>query len=191
MSKVVPKVVGWGLPLALAAVGCHSASTSNALPPSPPPGVLVAALTVTSNSLAAGKVIPVDFTCDGADRSPQVTWSAPPDGAKSMAVVLEDPDAPGGTFVHWVVWNLAIDRQTLPEGSDMSTVGAVVGLNDHKSEDYYGPCPPKDEIHQYYLRVFALDAKLQVPPGATKDDLYTAMHGHVLAEGYLVAQFSH
>jgi Raf kinase inhibitor-like YbhB/YbcL family protein len=175
----------------VAAAGCATRSSSGGLAPSPPPGVGVSGLTVTSNSLAANKVIPVDFTCDGADRSPQITWSAPPEGSKSIALVLEDPDAPGGTFVHWVVWNLAVDRQSLAEAVDPTTLGAVVGLNDHQSEDYYGPCPPKDEIHQYYFRVFALDATLPVPAGSTKQALYTAMHGHVLAEGYLIAQFSH
>jgi Raf kinase inhibitor-like YbhB/YbcL family protein len=174
----------------LAGLGCR-ASSGNTLPPSPPPGVGLLGLTVTSNSLAASRVIPVDFTCDGADKSPQITWSAPPDGSKSVAIVVEDPDAPGGTFVHWVVYNLGVDRQSLAESVDPTTVGGVVGLNDHHTEEYYGPCPPKEEIHQYYFRVFALDAVLPVPAGATKDTLYNAMHGHVLAEGYLVAQFSH
>jgi Raf kinase inhibitor-like YbhB/YbcL family protein len=184
-------ILAASLALGALAAACKSSSGGGGLPPSPPPGVTVAGLTVTSNSLAASKVIPVDFTCDGAGKSPQITWSAPPDGAKSVAVVVEDPDAPGGTFVHWVVWNLGVDRQSLSEGVDPTTLGASVGLNDHKTEDYFGPCPPKEEIHQYYFRVFALDDTLTAPPGSTKDQLYTAMHGHVLAEGYLVAQFSH
>lgn len=158
--------------------------------PQPPPGVTSASLTVTSKTFASKGPIPVDSSCDGADRSPQLTWSSPPEGTKSFAIVVEDPDAPAGIYTHWLVYNLPPETTSLAEGIDPSTLGAKVGLNDAKNVRYGGPCPPRRELHRYAFRVFALDAMLATPDGATKDALYAAMNGHVIGEGYVVGTFS-
>jgi Raf kinase inhibitor-like YbhB/YbcL family protein len=160
------------------------------LAPTPPPGVTAASLTVTSKTFASKGAIPVDCSCDGSDRSPQVTWSAPPEGTKSFALVVEDPDAPAGVFTHWLVFDVAADASSLAEGVDTNALGVKVGLNDFKNVRYNGPCPPRRELHRYVFRVFALDKELGLSEGATKDALYAAMTGHVLGEGYVVGTFS-
>jgi Raf kinase inhibitor-like YbhB/YbcL family protein len=173
----------------MACSSCKSSGASGA--PSPPPGVTLGSLAVTSKSFPSNGPIPVDYTCDGADRSPQLTWSAPPDGTQSFAIVADDPDAPGGTFTHWIAYDIKSDVLALPEAVDPATLGASVGTNDFKRPGYSGPCPPKMEIHHYYFRVFALSGPLQVAPGASRDAVNAAMSGRVLAEGALLGTFSH
>jgi Raf kinase inhibitor-like YbhB/YbcL family protein len=150
-----------------------------------------AALTVTSRSFVSGGAIPVDFTCDGANRSPQLTWSAPPHGTKAFAVVVDDPDAPSGDFTHWVLYNVPGDALSIAEAADAQALGAVAGANGFGQAGYGGPCPPKYEIHHYVFQVYALDTKVDVPPGASREAVETAMSGHVLGEGSLVGLFSH
>jgi Raf kinase inhibitor-like YbhB/YbcL family protein len=156
-----------------------------------PPGVAVQRLTVTSRSFASNGSIPVDFTCDGADHSPQLTWSAPPAGTKSFAIVVVDPDAVGGEFIHWVAYNLRGDATALPESTDASELGGMSGINGFNRPGYSGPCPPKLELHSYAFRVYALDATLPVRSGVTAEELYAGMNGHVLAHGTLLGTFSH
>ena len=156
-----------------------------------PPGVTMASLTVTSRSFASNGEIPVDYTCDGANRSPQLTWSAPPPGTKSFAIVVEDPDAPSGAFTQWIVYNINADTRALPEGVDAATVGGSSGLNDFKRPGYGGPCPPQLEMHHYAFRVFALNSQLGEGPELDRDSFEAAMSGHVLAAGTLVGSFSH
>jgi Raf kinase inhibitor-like YbhB/YbcL family protein len=175
--------------LCAAGSGCHSASSTGL--PSAPPGVTSQRLTVTSKSFSSNGTIPVDYTCDGADRSPQLTWSAPPPGTKSFAIVTDDPDAPGGDFFHWVVFNVRADATSVPEASDFADLGGVSAVNGFGRPGYNGPCPPKFELHSYVFRVFALDAEIAVRPGATADDVEAAMNGHVLGMGALVGTFSH
>ena len=177
-----------GAALTLGALACGAHPIAG---PSTPKGVALASLTVTSKSFqATNNVIPVEYSCDGSNRSPQITWSAPPEGTQSIAIVAEDPDASSGAFVHWVVYDLGGDTRTLAEGVDVSSVGRA-GINDNQSDAYYGPCPPKMEIHHYVFRVFALNAPLNLPAGVDKARLYGAMNGHVLADGALIATFSH
>jgi Raf kinase inhibitor-like YbhB/YbcL family protein len=168
--------------------GCKSGGGAQ---PSPPPGVALASLTVTSKSFPSSAAIPVDYTCDGADRSPQLTWSAPPAGTKSFAIVTDDPDAPGGDFTHWIVFNLHPDVLVLGEASDPGDLGGVLGLNSFNRLGYSGPCPPRMELHHYFFRVFALDAPLDAKVGANREAIDAAMSGHVLAEGALMGIFSH
>jgi Raf kinase inhibitor-like YbhB/YbcL family protein len=156
-----------------------------------PPGVTMDSLTVTSRSFSSNGEIPVDYTCDGANRSPQLTWSAPPPGTKSFAVVVEDPDAPSGAFTQWIVYNISADARALPEAVDPTTVGGASGLNDFKRPGYGGPCPPQLEIHHYAFRVFALNSQLGEGPELDRDAIDAAMSGHVLAAGTLVGSFSH
>ncbi len=178
----------WTLCLAIAMTACKEGGGGEVLSP---PGITMASLTVTSRSFPSNGEIPVDYTCDGADRSPQLTWSAPPAGTKSFAVVVEDPDAPSGTFTHWIVYNIGADARALPEAVDPGASGAISGLNDFKRPGYGGPCPPQLEIHHYLFRVFALNAPFDPGPELGREALDAAMSGHVLAAGALVGSFSH
>ena len=172
--------------LCAAAVGCKSTSFAA---PAPPPGVVVAQLAVTSAAVASGGMVPVDITCDGANRSPPLTFSAPPRGTASLAVVFDDPDASG--FTHWTVYNLPAETLALPEAVDLSAIGALAGVNDFHRPGYGGPCPPRFEEHHYSIRVYALDTRLDLAAEASRTSLDSAMNGHVLAQGSLSAQFSH
>lgn len=168
--------------------GCRSSSGSGA---STPAGVTLEKLTVTSKAFPSNGPIPVDYTCDGADKSPPLTWSAPPAGTHAFAIIADDPDAPGGDFTHWVAFNISSDVLALGEGADPSEFGGAVGINGFNRPGYSGPCPPRQEQHRYVFRVFALNAPIDAEPGSTRDVVEGAMHGHVLAEGALVGTFSH
>jgi len=158
--------------------------------PSPPPGVRLSSMTVTSKSFTSAHDMPVDFSCDGADKPPHLEWSSPPDGTKSFAIVLDDSDA--SSFTHWVAFNVNPEARAIKEGGeDLGELGVRMGMNDFRRVGYSGPCPPRHEGHRYVFRVFALNAELPLSEGATKAALYGAMRGHVLAEGLLVGQFSH
>jgi Raf kinase inhibitor-like YbhB/YbcL family protein len=176
---------------ALAATAPSCGGGSGTIVIAGPPGVAVQRLAVTSRSFSANGPIPVDYTCDGADHSPQLTWSAPPSGTKSFAILVVDPDAVGGEFIQWVAYNLKGDALAMPENTDASELGGVSGSNGFGRVGYSGPCPPKMELHSYAFRVYALDAVLAVRSGVTADDLSEAMNGHVLARGTLVGTFSH
>jgi Raf kinase inhibitor-like YbhB/YbcL family protein len=152
----------------------------------------IAALTITSSSFSDGGVIPPKFTCDGGDVSPQLTVSAPPASARSFALIVEDPDAPVGSFVHWLAFNFPTTLRDLPEGASAHSEtmqGAVQGKNDFDKVGYGGPCPPGKKPHHYIFRIYALDNILQLPDGATKSDLTGAARGHVLAEGKIVGLY--
>jgi Raf kinase inhibitor-like YbhB/YbcL family protein len=156
-----------------------------------PPGVAIQRLAVTSKSFGSNGAIPVDYTCDGAERSPQLTWSAAPSGTKSFAIVALDPDSVGGEFIHWIAFNVRGDATSLPEGADISELGGLSGTNGFNRVGYSGPCPPKFELHTYAFRVYALDGLVPPRSGVTIDDLHEIMSGHVLAEGTLLGTFSH
>ena len=174
----------WGIALA----ACRGSGGGEVLAP---PGTTMETLAVTSRSFPSNGDIPVDYTCDGADRSPQLTWSAPPPGTKSFAVVVEDPDASSGSFTQWIAYNISADTRALPEAADPATLGGASGLNDFKRPGYGGPCPPQLEIHHYAFRVFALNAQLDAGAEPNRDAMDAAMSGHVLAVGTLVGSFSH
>jgi Raf kinase inhibitor-like YbhB/YbcL family protein len=149
------------------------------------------ALAVTSRSFSPNGAIPVDNTCDGANRSPQLTWSTPPRATKSLAIVAEDPDAPGGMFTHWIAYDIRPDVLAIPEGADVSTLGGALGMNDFERLGYAGPCPPRMEMHRYLFRVFALDGPMGVGAEASRGAVDTAMAGHVVGVGTLAGMFSH
>jgi hypothetical protein len=157
----------------------------------PPPGITIQRLAVTSKSFAYDGAIPVDYTCDGADKSPQLTFSTPPRGTLSLAVVAEDVDAMSGTFTQWTLYDIRPDILALEEGVDPASVGANSGTNDFHRPGYGGPCPPRMEIHRYAFRVFALNAPVKLAPEASRSEVDAAMSGHVLARGVLVGEFSH
>jgi hypothetical protein len=178
--------VAW-LATSTAVLGCKAPLVE----PSSPDGTRMESLALTSKSFPSNGDIPVDFTCDGAERSPELTWSAPPPGTKTFALVLEDPDASSGTFTHWIAYNIDPEARELAEGADVGAVSGASGLNDSKRPTYAGPCPPRLEIHHYFFRIYALDAALKVRPEPDRDAIDAAMNGHVLGEGALMFTFSH
>jgi Raf kinase inhibitor-like YbhB/YbcL family protein len=149
-------------------------------------------LDLRSAAFEEGGAIPVRYTCDGENVSPPLSWSSVPDETRSLALIADDPDAPGGTFVHWVIYNLPPDTRRLPEDvpsrEETLPSGAVQGVNGAGSVGYTGPCPPSG-THRYFFKVYALDTELDLGGGATKEDLVSAMEGHVLAEGRLVGTY--
>jgi Raf kinase inhibitor-like YbhB/YbcL family protein len=159
------------------------------------PGVTsLASITVTSPAFAEGTRIPVDDTCDGSDLMPPLVLSSPPEGTKSLVLLVEDPDAPNGTFTHMVAFNLSPELRKLAGGADLGPQageGARFGLNDFQVTRYSGPCPPKGEVHRYRFRVVALDAAVRLPEGAPRGQVDEAMDGHILGEGALTGHFGH
>jgi Raf kinase inhibitor-like YbhB/YbcL family protein len=149
---------------------------------------------VRSSAFQAGGAIPRQFTCDGADQSPPLVWSDLPDGTKSLALIVEDPDAPGSTFVHWVLFNVPPGpgelAQAVPHLSTLDN-GARQGRNDFRRVGYGGPCPPRGSTHHYYFRLFALALPLDLTPGATAYELRAAIQGHTLATAEFMGTFGH
>ncbi len=136
--------------------------------------------------------IPAKYTCSGANLSPHLAWSAPPTATASFTLIVTDPDAPRGTWVHWVLYNLPAGTWALPEGLPALSQlpdGALQGRNDFGEIGYGGPCPPPGPPHHYIFTLYALDAKLNLPVGATRAQVEAAMKGHILASGRLVALY--
>lgn len=151
------------------------------------------AFELTSSAFKDGDRIPNRHTCEGEDLSPPLHWGVPPAATKSFVVIADDPDAPAGTWVHWVIYNLSLDLRGLPEGipaKDHWLDGALQGVNDSKQVGYGGPCPPPGKPHRYYFKLYALDAVLALKPRATKSQVLEACKGHVLAEAHLMGRFS-
>lgn len=146
---------------------------------------------VRSTAFAEGDRIPSDFTCDGADMSPPVEWANIPSGTKSIAILVEDPDAPSGNWSHWLAYDLPPSLRQLPPGIPASKglpAGGTQGRTDFGKMGYSGPCPPQGN-HRYFFRVYALDAILGLKPGVTKQELLRAMQGHILAQGQLMGTY--
>jgi Raf kinase inhibitor-like YbhB/YbcL family protein len=147
---------------------------------------------VTSAAFATGQPIPQKYTCDGEDVSPPLQWTNAPTDVKSFALITEDPDAPGGIWTHWVLYNLPATATALAESTPKSPEladGARQGQNDFRKTGYNGPCPPPGKAHRYFFKIYALDAALNLPPGATRRELLDAMNGHVLAQGQLMGTY--
>jgi Raf kinase inhibitor-like YbhB/YbcL family protein len=149
---------------------------------------MASTITVTSSTFAAGAAMPTRYTCSGDDVSPPLSWSGTPSGARSLALTVIDPDAPGRPFTHWVVFNMAPATKQLPEGGPLPA-GSVEGRNDFGSMGYRGPCPPPGSPHHYHVKVYGLDATLALRAGASEQALEDAMKGHVVASGELVGTF--
>lgn len=151
------------------------------------------AFELTSSAFAEGEWIPKKHTCEGQDLSPPLRWNHPPTGTRSFALIADDPDAPAGTWVHWVMYNVPIDIRGLVEAlpaQDILPNDAQQGLNDFKRVGYGGPCPPPGNPHRYYFRLYALDQELSLKPRAAKAQVLDAMKGHVLAEAQLMGRFT-
>ena len=143
-------------------------------------------LTVSSKSFQSGGEIPKKFTCEGDDVSPQISWSGAPQGTQAFALIADDPDAPAGTWTHWVLYDVPASSTTLNEGTSKSEQlpdGSKQGRNDFHKVGYNGPCPPPGKPHRYFFKVYALDRKLDVKAGAARSDVERAMSGHVQAQG--------
>jgi Raf kinase inhibitor-like YbhB/YbcL family protein len=147
---------------------------------------------VTSSAFQAGQAIPAKYTCEGADISPPLEWSGVPAAAKSLALICDDPDAPGGTWVHWVLYDLPVTATDLAERvppAESLPFGAQQGINGFRRVGYGGPCPPPGKPHRYYFKLYALDVDLVLKPRTTKQELLRAMDGHILAEAQLMGTY--
>ena len=148
-------------------------------------------LIVSSSAFQPGELIPKRHTCDGEESSPPISWSDVPKETKSIALISDDPDAPRGTWVHWVIFNIPPDAKGLPENiQSRSTLpdGSRQGMNDSREIGYGGPCPPSG-THRYYFKVYALNTTLTLESGATKAQLLKAMEGHILGEGEVMGKY--
>lgn len=146
---------------------------------------------ITSTAFEEAGMIPPKYTCDGEDVSPALNWDSVPEAAQSIALVCDDPDAPMGTFVHWVLYNLPGDVRELPEDVPAEATlssGARQGTSDFGQTGYGGPCPPRG-AHRYFFRIYALDTPLDLDAGARRADLLKAMEGHILAQGQLMGKY--
>lgn len=149
-------------------------------------------LDLSSTAFSNGRPIPSVHTCKGRDISPALSWQGVPNGTKSLALIMDDPDAPMGTFVHWVIYNIPAASSDLPEavpGTAKLADGSLQGLNDMGAAGYAGPCPPSG-THRYFFKLYALDSPLALGSGATKEQLLAAMQGHILAQGELMGTYS-
>ncbi len=147
---------------------------------------------IKSLAFEDGGMIPGKFTCDGLDVSPALGWESVPENAKTLAIICDDPDAPMGTWVHWVVFNIPADLGGLEEdvpADEVLPTGAIQGKNDFRRIGYGGPCPPGG-THRYFFKIYALDTELDLSPGATKSQVLEAMEGHILAHGELMGRYS-
>lgn len=150
------------------------------------------AFTISSQSFSNGGNIDKKFTCDGADVSPQLTWTQPPKGTKSFALLADDPDAPVGNWNHWTIWNIPANVTSLPESVAKTARlkdGSEQGANDFHKSGYNGPCPPAGKPHRYYFKLYALDTTLNLKAGSTKKDLETAIKGHVLGQAEWMGRY--
>ncbi len=144
-------------------------------------------LTVSSTSFVHNGNIPSKYTCDGINISPQISWSAGPQGTKSYALICDDPDAPMKTWVHWLIFNIPATVHSIPE-NDAGIEEALYGTTDFRRTGYGGPCPPSG-THHYHFKVYALDIDLPLKSGAGKADMEKAMQGHILAQGDLIGLY--
>ena len=149
-------------------------------------------LPVSSPAFQEGDRIPAKYTCQGQDVSPPLAWSQPPVGTQSFALIVDDPDAPGGAFTHWVLFNIPSDSCELPEAVPAQAQlpsGALQGKNDFGRIGYAGPCPPPGRPHRYQFTLYALDQPLDLEAGVSKKQLLSAMQGHIITQGQLTGTY--
>jgi Raf kinase inhibitor-like YbhB/YbcL family protein len=149
-------------------------------------------LQITSTAFSEGQPIPAKYSCEGSDISPPLQWTNAPANTKNFALIADDPDAPVGTWVHWVLYDLPPNTAGLPEDvakTQFIAGNAKQGLNSWPRLGYGGPCPPPGKPHRYFFKLYALDTMLDFKPGATKKDVEAAMKGHILAEGQLMGTY--
>ena len=145
-----------------------------------------ATMEISSSAFNNNGLLPEEYTCDGDDISPPLSFGKIPDNATSMVLIVDDPDAPMGTFVHWLVWNIPSNITGFSKGEK---IPYPQGINDFGNIGYNGPCPPIGSTHHYYFKIYALDTILDLKEGADVNDLTNAMSGHVLAEGQIMGKY--
>jgi Raf kinase inhibitor-like YbhB/YbcL family protein len=178
------KRLSWlfSLGIILLLAGCTGQQATPALE-----GELNMGIQITSTAFSEGGKIPRIYTCDDQNLSPPLSWTGVPTNTVSLALTMDDPDAPSGTWVHWVVYNLPPDITSLEQGK----IGlGVEGKNDFNRSGYGGPCPPRGSNHRYYIKLYALDTKLDLKSGATKAQVENTMKGHILAQGQLMGRYN-
>jgi Raf kinase inhibitor-like YbhB/YbcL family protein len=150
------------------------------------------AMHLTSSSFSNGGSIPKKYTCDGSDASPALAWSGAPQGTQSFALIADDPDAPVGTWSHWVLYDLAATTTSLPENIskvEAPPTGGHQGRNDFRKTGYGGPCPPPGTPHRYFFKLYAVDRQLNLKSGASQKDVEEALKGHILAQAELMGKY--
>ena len=173
------------------ALACNSSGAPAAAGGEKEKGSRAMAFTLQSSAFQNNGNIPKKYTCEAVDVSPALSWSEAPEKSQSFALIADDPDAPAGTWVHWVIYDLPASATQLAEGipKQERAASGKQGKNDFGKIGYGGPCPPPGKPHRYFFKLYALDAKLNLPPGARKADLEAAMKGHILAQAELVGKF--
>ena len=176
--------------LGLVAAGCVAGRLPAAQPRQT--GREISVMKLTSTAFENGRPIPVQYTGDGADVSPPLQWSGAPAGTRSFALICEDPDAPAGTWAHWIIYGLPAATKELPEKistAESLSSGAGQGLNDFRRVGYGGPLPPPGKAHRYFFKLYALDAEVSLKPRAAKPELLRAVEAHILAEAQLMGTY--
>src|SRR5712664_425158 len=186
--------------MSLVLLGCANRPPASATRPQPSvqmpatnsPQDKKMSIQVTSVAFKEGQPIPRQYTCDGVNVSPPLEWAGAPKTAKTIAIIADDPDAPSGTWVHWVLYNVPAENigmvENLPATESLKA-GGFQGKNDFGNIGYGGPCPPSG-THRYFFKIYALDSELPLKAGATKADLEKAMEGHIVAQGQLMGTYS-
>ena len=146
---------------------------------------------IKTNSFTDGGLIPILYTCDGKDISPEISWANIPAKTQSFVLIVSDPDAPTGTFYHWLVFNIPKSARSLPSNSEPLPTGAMLGNNSWGSPMYKGPCPPKGAAHTYIFTLYALDTKLKLSAGTDFETLNEAIKNHILETTKITASYNH
>jgi len=144
---------------------------------------------IFSNSFQANGFIPKKFTCDGKDISPNLKWSNFTENIKSFVIIMDDPDAPVGTWVHWVLYNIPPNINELPEGADINNFGAKQGKNSWGKNSYGGPCPPPGKPHRYFFKIYALDISTDFPEGLTKEEVLEKIENHIISRAEIMGYY--
>lgn len=168
--------------------GCGGTQTPSAEPITPPASADTS-MAVTSEAFQNGAAIPAKYSCDGENINPALQWSGVPANVKSQAIIVEDPDAPGGTFYHWVVYNIPPGTTILKEGLSKDDLSFTQGKTSFNAIGYGGPCPPKGKAHHYYFRVYALNLEPTLAAGMNAKELQKTMEGHILSQNYVMGTF--
>lgn len=186
-------IIAVGFIFLAASTGCnHKARTSDEKVAQTVVKEEILPLIVQSSAFTARAVIPKEYTCDGEDLSPDLNWADPPVGVESFAIICDDPDAPGGDWVHWVIYDIPSDVRSVPKGiDDLPTLpdGSIQGRNDFNRIGYNGPCPPSGKPHRYQYKLYALDKQVGLPLGATKTEILKVIKGHIKSEGLLIGTY--
>ncbi|HEY9610758.1 YbhB/YbcL family Raf kinase inhibitor-like protein [Allocoleopsis sp.] len=176
----------------LGLVSCRAASNRSSISIQPQTKPVGKMMKLESTAFTANEMIPFLYTCDGQDISPELRWDAPPTGTQSLALIVDDPDAPSGIFVHWVLYDLPPETRQLPQAVAATPTllnGGTQGKNDFGKLGYGGPCPPSG-VHRYFFKLYALDRELGLKSGATKAQLEAAIDGHILAAAELIGRYA-